>query len=203
LIQICVRAETDSIIFQNSNILTQKQSVSLQKLLNFSKSINYTLIYQASRDGFGISDFYSVCSGIFNTLMIIQTNTSYILGFFTTKDWAGANQFWQYDKDAFVFSFVNHFSMPVKMNVLVPEFALRGNPSELNVGYELLINDQFNRNLNYGWSGPGNSYELPNFVNESAYLLIDSSGFFASEIEVYEVDGKKNILLDSYSLVTY
>jgi len=134
--------------------------------------------------------------------MIIQTNTSYILGFFTTKDWAGANQFWQYDKDAFVFSFVNHFSMPVKMNVLVPEFALRGNPSELNVGYELLINDQFNRNLNYGWSGPGNSYELPNFVNESAYLLIDSSGFFASEIEVYEVDGKKNILLDSYSLVT-
>ena len=191
-LQICIKAATNSIIFQGSEIVTQKQSVSLQSLLNFSSNTNYSLIYQASSDGYKISDFHTKCDTISNTLTVVNTNSSYVFGFFTTKDW-GASQMWQSDKEAFLFSLMNRFDNPIKMKILNTEYALRGSPSELNIGFEILIFDDFNVNLNYGWSSSGNSYELPSFVNGSGYLLIDadSSGFFSSEIEVYEVDGEK------------
>lgn len=83
------------------------------------------------------------------------------------------------------------------MKVIQPENAIWGDSLQLNIGHEVVINDGFNSNLNYGWSGPGNSYELPSFVNNVGYSLIStsSSGFYASEIEVYQVDGKKSLVL--------
>lgn len=163
--------------------------------MNFSNTTKFSLIYQASRDGFKINDVHSKCDGILNTLMIVQTNkTSHLFGFFTTKNWGETSQLWQYDKNAFLFSLVNQFNTSYKMNVINPELALRVYPNELDIGLEILINDEFNTNLNYGWSGVGNSFELPNFLNDTGYMLINtySSGFYAYEIEVYEVDGKLN-----------
>ena len=123
--------------------------------------------------------------------MLINTlNSNNVFGFFTTKIWGDTSQMWQYDKDAFLFSFINSFNKPIKMNVLNPEHALRVYPTELDIGYEVLINDEFSTSLNYGWSSPGQSYELPDFVNNSGYFLISnqSSSFFISELEVYQVD---------------
>ena len=83
------------------------------------------------------------------------------------------------------------------MSILQPDFALWGDAFQLNIGNEIVINDDFNTNLNYGWSGSGNSYELPGFVDDRGFLLINarSSGFFAFEIELYEVDGKNCFLI--------
>jgi hypothetical protein len=179
-------------IFQGSKILSQVQSISLQNLIKFSTTTQFSLIYQASRDGFTLNNFHTICDSISNTLMIIKTSyTNNVFGFFTTKNWDGTSGLWQYDKDAFLFSFINQFDVAFKMNVSNPEYALRVYPTELNIGYELLINDEFNMNLNYGWtSGPGQSYQLPEFVNNSGYLLISnqSSSFYVSELEVYQVD---------------
>jgi len=124
--------------------------------------------------------------------MLIKTAVNNnVFGFFTTKNWGTeSNEQWQYDPNAFLFSFVNQFNISIKMNVSNPEYALRVYPTELYIGYEILINDEFSNNLNYGWSGPGQSYQLPDFVNNSGYFLISnqSSSFYISELEVYQVD---------------
>jgi hypothetical protein len=124
--------------------------------------------------------------------MLIKTAVNNnVFGFFTTKNWGTeSNEQWQYDPNAFIFSFVNQFNISIKMNVSNPEYALRVYPTELFIGYEILINDEFSNNLNYGWSGPGQSYQLPDFVNNSGYFLISnqSSSFYISELEVYQVD---------------
>ena len=186
--------DINSTLFESSKILTQEQGVSLQNLINFSNTTEFTLIYQASRDGFTLNDFHFNCDNFSNTLLIIQTNqTSNIFGFFTTQNWEETDQMWQYDKDAFLFSLINQFDTSVKMNILNPANALRVYSNELDIGLELLINDEFNTSLNYGWSrSDSNSFELPSFLNNSGYLLINtySSGFYAYEIEVYQVDGK-------------
>lgn len=72
----CNRKIFDSEIFQNSNILTQEQSVSLIQVLKPFANISFSLIYQASRDGFSLSDFHSKCDGTLNTLTIIKTTSS-------------------------------------------------------------------------------------------------------------------------------
>jgi hypothetical protein len=41
---------------------------------------DFKLLYQASRDGFGASDFHSKCNGIFGTFTLIKSMDSYIFG---------------------------------------------------------------------------------------------------------------------------
>ena len=90
--------------------MTQEQGVSLQNLINFSNTTEFTLIYQASRDGFTLNDFHSNCDNISNTLLIIQTNeTANIFEFFTTQNWEETDQMWQYDKDSFLFSLIFYY----------------------------------------------------------------------------------------------
>jgi len=52
----CNKKGYNSTIFQNSTFLTQEESVSLKQILNFTNSnTSFSLIYQASRDGFGLN----------------------------------------------------------------------------------------------------------------------------------------------------
>jgi hypothetical protein len=83
----------------------------------FPSDTKYTLIYQATKHGFLISDFHSKCDGILNTLMIIKTSDSYVFGGFTTKDWSQVSGF-QADSNAFIFSLINPFNRSVKMNIV-------------------------------------------------------------------------------------
>jgi hypothetical protein len=48
--------------------------------LNITKN---QLLYQASRDGFGASDFHSKCNGITGTLVVVKDTNSNIFGGFT------------------------------------------------------------------------------------------------------------------------
>ena len=83
----------NSTTFKNSTILTQEQSIQLVKLLNFP-SPNFTLIYQASRDGFREFDFHSKVDGIVNTLTVIKTTNGNIFGGFTSADWYSVDNYY-------------------------------------------------------------------------------------------------------------
>jgi hypothetical protein len=194
---LCNRKLLDSIIFRNSNILTQEQSVSLLNTLNPYPSIDFNLIYQASRDGFGLNDFHSKCDGILNTLMIIKTSDSYVFGGFTSQNWTDLNGYKQ-DKDAFLFSLINPFNKPVKMNIINVNYAIYQGPNLVDydfndfIGFgenDILLNDFSNYQSSLAWSTsvPSN-FELPLFVNNNASLLIGGkSNFLSSEIEVYSL----------------
>lgn len=196
----CNRKIFDSEIFQNSNILTQEQSVSLIQVLKPFANISFSLIYQASRDGFSLSDFHSKCDGVLNTLMVIKTTDSYVFGGFTTQDWTGLDSY-RSDDNAFIFSLINPFNITAKMSIINPNYAIYQGPDLVDYEYndfigfgrnDILLNDNSNLHANYAWSSVVNTFQLPSFVNNTGSLLIGGkTSFFCSEIEVYALG--KNI----------
>ena len=66
----------------------EQQYLELIKLCEFSPNDKWTLLYRATRDGFGSDDFHSKCDGQPNTLTIFKAKeSSYIFGGFTTVMW--------------------------------------------------------------------------------------------------------------------
>ena len=76
---------SSSKIFRNSKILNRNKTVI--QLLNVtgipSTNTSYKPLYQASRDGFGASDFHSKCNGITGTLVVVKDTNSNIFGGYT------------------------------------------------------------------------------------------------------------------------
>ena len=192
----CNRKLLDSIIFKNSNILTQEKSVSLLDILNPYLSPDFNLIYQASRDGFGLKDFHSKCDGILNTLMVIKSTDSYVFGGFTTQNWTDLYDY-KADKNAFLFSLINPFNKSVKMNIIDTNYAIYQGPNLVNYDYnnflgfglnDILLNDYSNYQSSYAWSSSAFNFELPSFANHNGpSLLGGKSIFLTSEIEVYSL----------------
>ena len=73
----------DSKIFSNINQiqLIEKAFFKNDKLKN--KKISFNLIYQATRDGDSISNFYDKCNGISHVLLILITDKALIFGGYT------------------------------------------------------------------------------------------------------------------------
>jgi len=125
--------------------------------------------------------------------MIIKTRDSYVFGGFTTKDWSQVSGF-QADSNAFIFSLINPFNRPVKMNVINADNAIYQGPNLADYDYnefigfgenDILLNDYSNYQTSYAWSALSN-FELPLFVNNNGSLLNGGkSNFVSSEIEVY------------------
>lgn len=157
-------------------------------MTKFPSSAVYTLVYQASKDGFALSDFHSKCDGILNTLLIIKTTSSYVFGGFTTQDWSNEGAF-QPDPNAFLFSLINPFNQPARMDLVLPDFAVSSDSTSITFGYEIVLNDDSNQRTSFAWIGSLNSYMLPSFVNSTgAFLIGGNNNFFSSEIEVYSLN---------------
>ena len=142
-------------------------------------------MYQASRDGFGASDFHSKTNGVQGTLTVIKTINSFIFGGYTEADWDGYD--YKNDPNAFIFSLVNSFNKSVRMNVKQSRYAVLPNSyygPTFGDGPDIYISDQSNTNTDS--SSFIYSYEMPDFGSSSS-LLAGGYSFTTSEIEVYSV----------------
>jgi len=176
----------NSAIFNGSTILTSEQSVKLVNLTDFSLNSSWSLIYQASRDGFNSSVFHSKCDGNTGTLVVIKSSNSNIFGGYTQADWSGYT--WHYDSNAFLFSLVNSYNIPVKMIVTNPYNAIYTSQyygPTFGGGHDLYINSDGTA----CYTELGNSYQLPSFLTVGTFaaqsFLAGSYFFRAVEIEVY------------------
>jgi hypothetical protein len=89
----------------------------LINLCEFSTNDKWSLLYRATRDGFGSSDFHSKCDGHANTLTILKAKESkFIFGGFTAAEWESQYK-WKSDPNAFLFSLTNKDSKPVKIKI--------------------------------------------------------------------------------------
>jgi hypothetical protein len=184
----------NSNIFQNSNILNQNQSIQLLTVTGIPNNNNtkFRMLYQATRDGFGASVFHSKCDGILGTLTIIRDINSNIFGGYTQADWYGNYQS-KYDADAFLFSLVNEFNIPFRLNVTQPSNAILAYPyMGPNFGYDLSIADHSNTNFNSYYYKQGHSYQAfpNNTASNSSKTRSDSNYFYfqTAEIEVYSLN---------------
>ncbi len=179
-----------------SEILTHvKQCSELIKLCEFSPNDKWSLLYRATRDGFGANDFHSRCDGHSNTLTILKAKGSqFIFGGFTTVFWEShARGTWKSDPNAFIFSLTNKENRPLKMKIDPNErqYAIGFHSSygpRFGYGCDILIADNSNTTM-FSYSYLGHSYKHPQYeegTNEAKSFLAGSFYFQLDEIEVYQ-----------------
>ena len=173
----------------NSKILNQQQWMDLMKVCEFSLNEKWTLLYRASEDGFGAKDFHSKCNGKSKTLTIIKADgSSNIFGGFTAEAWDSSGLY-KDDPNTFIFSLVNKYNKPIKMNVRNSEFAF-GLNSDVGLAfgkYDIFIASNSNSNTN-SHSNLGDSYNHPEYAKETdkaLNFLAGSHTFKVSEMEVH------------------
>ena len=152
-------------------------------------------MYQASRDGFSSANFHFKCNGILDTLIVIQSNSSYIFGGYTEANWDGYG--YKSDANAFLFSLINGYNTSVKMPI-IPQYASGALFARSDYGptfgscFDLSISaDGSHGSSNSGCTPfPAYTYQLPSFIKSgslaSQIFLGGSLYFIPIEIEVFQ-----------------
>ena len=161
------------------------------KLCEFSSNDKWSLLYRATRDGFGSFDFHAKCDGHFNTLTIFKAKqSSYIFGGFTTTDWQSSGGK-KSDANAFIFSLTNKDNQPLKMKINPKDckYAIYCD-SKYGPSFGLDISIANNANTTNSYSSRlGWTYKHPQYAyrtNEAKTFLAGSESFHLDEIEVYQ-----------------
>jgi hypothetical protein len=163
------------------------QSVELFNLASNESNSSWSLIYQASTDGFSSRIFRAKCNGILGTLVVIRAGINEIFGGYTEADWSSSGQY-EYDSNAFIFSLVNTYNITVKMPVIIPGYAIFASDNygpTFGGGHDFYINSDGS----YGYSNLGYAYQLPSFLSygttSAQSFLAGSYSFTPIDIEVY------------------
>lgn len=183
----------------DSLILNDDLKEILSILLNFGRDLNLQLLYRASRDGYQANVFHSRCDNLSGTLAIIKTFGGYIFGGYTTVSWKNQQTNQLIDKssncvkdsNAFLFSLVNKYSFPMRLNIKYDADAVCQNASAGPIfgsdQSEIYIGSESNTNLESS-SYVGNSYQAPHgFFAENDSSFAESNHFSVQELEVYRV----------------
>jgi hypothetical protein len=178
-----------------SSILSMVQSNELIRLCEFSFKDKFSLLYKASRDGFGTKDFHSKCDGHENTLTILKaTESSFIFGAFTSVAWDSSGEF-KSDPNAFIFSLTNKDNRPCKLKIdpnknTTAIFCLSSLGPSFGIGPDIRISNDANSNT-FSYSNLDQTYLHPEYAHESdeaQSFLAGSHNFRLSEIEIYKIN---------------
>ena len=173
-----------------SQILTNDQAKDLVSLCEFSFDDEWSLIYRASRDGYGARDFHFKCDDHSPTLTLLKAKQSkFIFGGYTEVTWESSNQ-WKSDPNTFIFSLTNKENKPCKMKTTDVDKSIycsqRYGPT-FGGGFDIFIENNANVSTqsfsNLGWT-----YEHPLYsckTNEAQSFLAGSYKFQLDEVEVY------------------
>ena len=183
----------NSSLFENSSILTEDFSEALLNLTGLSIYENFSLIYQARRDGFRTIDFHAKCDGYLNTLVVVkEADNGNILGGFATVDWSvDEYNLYKNDPNAFSFSLFNEYNHSFKVNAIQSIYS--SYYDGFGFGQLPSIKIATDANLNrhsYTYLSPINQLTTDYYYSNSNSNIKRNAYFQALEIEVYTVNGK-------------
>jgi len=162
-------------LLSDSIILNSHHISLLIPILPLDKS---RLLYRASRDGWGTTDFHRYCDGIENTLVLVKVG-SYVFGGFAPASWNKPREHVDADSQSFLFSLSNPSGSFLGVKLL--------NDASFGGGHDLHISHNANQNQ-ASHTRLGSSYSYPSF----AYGSIEVKTFFCgienfqpTEVEVF------------------
>ena len=176
----------------NSYILGPYLYIDLINLCGFSFEDHWSLLYRASRDGFGSLDFHSRCDGKSPTLTILKAKqTGFIFGGYTGACWDG-DEIQKYDSTAFIFSLTNRENSSCKMkstNHLKSIFCANEAGPSFGSGEIHITGNSNTYSLYESFSDLGDVFKHPLYdygTSEATSFLAGSYHFQLEEIEVYQ-----------------
>lgn len=117
------------------------------KLCEFPIDQKWKLAYRATEDGFSSRRFHAKSLGCRNNLAIIRTQNGNIFGGYTDLEWKQEPLGYARDPNAFVYSLVNTFNLPLKFNCIDAKNAIYRRPGFLvEFGNDLVISSNSNEN---------------------------------------------------------
>lgn len=171
-------------------------------LLNYNPEIQVQLLYRGTRDGFGVNMFHQYCNNQICTITLVKTVGGYIFGGYTSTNWGSYNAYnynynygynintttSQTDPNAFIFSLVNKYNYPIRMNVKNGCNSVTHNAS---LGPTFGDQDFIICNNSDTCAGSssfvGNNYQLPDGYFSVGESLAESQNFVVKELEVFEI----------------
>ena len=99
-------------LFKGSTLLSNEQKKLIDDWILKDTKKEFTLIYKASIDGYSCNDFHSNCDKKGPTVTIIQSNTGYKFGGYTSIDWDISANSYKKDELAFLFSLNKKLKCP-------------------------------------------------------------------------------------------
>jgi hypothetical protein len=104
--------------FMNAELFTGGTLLSSEKQMKLNefygrKDQKWVLIYKATRDGFGSSDFHRLCNNQGPTMSVIQSkNGGYLFGGYTSVSWRSINNGVTDNNGPFIFTLTNPHGIP-------------------------------------------------------------------------------------------
>jgi hypothetical protein len=179
----------NSTTFINSTILSQENGISLMTLIKVPFYSRATRVYQATKDGFGASNFHSKVDGVLGTLTVIKSTNGNIFGGFTSLSWGASSNYYS-DPSAYIFSLVNQRNYSCVLSQTYQSnqnYSIYTNPRQgacFGNGLDLNVADQSNSNNN-SMANIGFAYQAPS-MNPASFLA-GSLYFQILEVEVYTI----------------
>ena len=150
-----------------------------KEILNkICKTINYKLLYQATKDSDKAKIFHEKCDNKKNTMVLIETTQGKKFGGFTTQTWDGDTD--KQDENAFIFSLdkLKIYDIIRNQNAI----SCQPNYGPIFCGYQIFIYDNFFE------KGGITCISHLNFNTEKNYELNDGNMIFSiKDLEVFEI----------------
>ncbi len=179
--------------FCDSLILNDDERLALIALTSAKKS---ELLYRGSRDGFTPPAMHSKCGDRTNLVSIIQSNTNYVFGAYTSVPWNSTSE-WTIDPNAFIHSIRRNGISKMDKFMIKPNAAGAFYGSASGIGDSIFY---YNDIIVYNQSNTtvrstcylGQYYQLPEGITAGSaeainFLAGNHNQWLTTEIEVYQV----------------
>ncbi len=185
----CEYIHLNSSIFKTSTILNQQQSVDLLNMIGWSINSNFTLIYQASVDGFDVdTSQQQFCSA--NNLVLFKTQDSYVFGGYRESPAAMCSGK-EISENEFIFSLINLYGAPVTMSLV----NATNDYDPFSFGADIAVDI----GSASAYSDLGTNFQVPfNMIyqsSEAQNFLAGSQNTDLFEVEIYQLDRKYILFL--------
>ena len=146
----------------------------------------WQLVYKATRDGFGGTDFHRTCDGKGENLGVIKSSNGFLFGWWTPISWKSTGSIYEYTADAstFIFTLTNPADVPAKYKIKDARYALCHYSTfgpTLGNGHDIYVPN--NSNTNAGCTNFPDSYD--DTTGRGNNTFTGNRNFTVSEIEVF------------------
>ena len=180
---------TENRLFRGAGtLLNTIQQTKLNEMFGEAKQ-TWSLIYKATRDGFGADDFHLLCDRLGATLTVIQSEDGgYLFGGYTSVSWHSKGSYACDKNNPFLFTLTNPNGIPpTKYPVIDSIFSIFGYKDSgpmFGGGPDLLVGTLSNESQASTIRFP---YSYEDTTGKGSVTFTGSDRFQTSEIEVYQL----------------
>ena len=185
-------------------VQSAKDKRDLARLCELGAAHNWSLVYRASRDGFGYADFHRKCDGVSRTLTLVRSAQGAVFGAYSAARWDQSDDY-KPDASAFIFSLVRtadhdttKTKRPLRFAVREARFAVFCDAlgcAAFGNGHDIYIANNANANEK-SYARLGASYQLTEqglSKSQAESLLAGAGSFRVTEIEIFQISDNASL----------